>query len=175
MPATFRAHLTLLGFIIPIVLEEECVPWSSPLPNFWSLLTFHPFSPIYSPQHSVLKPSVSLCSFLHSPISQVASVHRDADNHTSNGILTGFNFNRREKIISLDISFRTHSFTSVMLPAWGLTYRQGYIRPNVHHYSTASVRRPGFDSRHYQKKKYWVWNGVHSASWVQLRSYLIEK
>jgi hypothetical protein len=26
-----------------------------------------------------------------------------------------------------------------------------------------------------KKKKYWVWNGVHSASWVQLRSYLIEK
>jgi hypothetical protein len=25
------------------------------------------------------------------------------------------------------------------------------------------------------EKKYWVWNGVHSASWVQLRSYLIEK
>jgi hypothetical protein len=30
-------------------------------------------------------------------------------------------------------------------------------------------------SRHYQKKKEWVWNGVHSASWVQQRSYLIEK
>jgi hypothetical protein len=25
------------------------------------------------------------------------------------------------------------------------------------------------------EKKLWVWNGVHSASWVQLRSYLIEK
>jgi hypothetical protein len=25
------------------------------------------------------------------------------------------------------------------------------------------------------KKKMWFWNGVHSASWVQLRSYLIEK
>jgi hypothetical protein len=25
------------------------------------------------------------------------------------------------------------------------------------------------------KEKEWVWNGVHSASWVQLRSYLIEK
>jgi hypothetical protein len=25
------------------------------------------------------------------------------------------------------------------------------------------------------KKKEWAWNGVHSASWVQLRSYLIEK
>jgi hypothetical protein len=24
-------------------------------------------------------------------------------------------------------------------------------------------------------EKYWVWNGVHSASWVQLRSYLKEK
>jgi hypothetical protein len=24
-------------------------------------------------------------------------------------------------------------------------------------------------------EKQWVWNGVHSASWVQLRSYLIEK
>jgi hypothetical protein len=27
------------------------------------------------------------------------------------------------------------------------------------------IRRPGFDSWHYQKKKkWWVWNGVHSAS-----------
>jgi hypothetical protein len=26
-----------------------------------------------------------------------------------------------------------------------------------------------------RKEKQWVWNGVHSASWVQLRSYLIEK
>jgi hypothetical protein len=42
--------------------------------------------------------------------------------------------------------------------------------------SWLQIRRPGFDSRHYQKKKeYWVWNEVHSASWVQLRSYLIEK
>jgi hypothetical protein len=41
--------------------------------------------------------------------------------------------------------------------------------------SWLQIRRPGFDSRHYQKKKYWVWNGIHSASWVQLRSYLIEK
>jgi hypothetical protein len=40
--------------------------------------------------------------------------------------------------------------------------------------SWLQIRRPGFDSRHY-KKRYWVWNGVHSASWVQLRSYLIEK
>jgi hypothetical protein len=41
--------------------------------------------------------------------------------------------------------------------------------------SWLKIRRPGFDSRHYQKKKQWLWNGVHSASWVQLRSYLIEK
>jgi hypothetical protein len=41
--------------------------------------------------------------------------------------------------------------------------------------SWLQIRRPGFDSRHYQKKKRWVWSGVHSASWVQLRSYLIEK
>jgi hypothetical protein len=27
--------------------------------------------------------------------------------------------------------------------------------------------------RFYEKK--WLWNGVHSASWVQLRSYLEEK
>jgi hypothetical protein len=40
--------------------------------------------------------------------------------------------------------------------------------------SWLQIRRPGFDSRHYKKKK-WVWNGVHSASWVQLRSYLTEK
>jgi hypothetical protein len=26
-----------------------------------------------------------------------------------------------------------------------------------------------------RKKKWWVWNGVHSASGVQLRNYLIEK
>jgi hypothetical protein len=39
-----------------------------------------------------------------------------------------------------------------------------------------------FDSRHYkifwkkkEKENQWVWNGVHSASGVQLRSYLIEK
>jgi hypothetical protein len=25
------------------------------------------------------------------------------------------------------------------------------------------IRRPGFDSRQYQKKEYWIWNGVHSA------------
>jgi hypothetical protein len=35
--------------------------------------------------------------------------------------------------------------------------------------SWLQIRRPGFDSRHYQKKQ-WVWNGVHSASWVQLRT-----
>jgi hypothetical protein len=29
--------------------------------------------------------------------------------------------------------------------------------------SWLQIRRPGFDSRYYQKKK-WVWNGVHSAS-----------
>jgi hypothetical protein len=40
--------------------------------------------------------------------------------------------------------------------------------------SWLQIRRPGLDSRHCQKKK-WVWNGVHSASWVQLRRYLIEK
>jgi hypothetical protein len=34
-------------------------------------------------------------------------------------------------------------------------------------------RGPGFDSRRYQI--FWVWNVVHSASWVQLRSYLEEK
>jgi hypothetical protein len=36
-------------------------------------------------------------------------------------------------------------------------------------------RSGGPSSIHYQKKKLWVWNGVHSASWVQLRSCLIEK
>jgi hypothetical protein len=30
--------------------------------------------------------------------------------------------------------------------------------------SWLQIRRPGFDSRHYQKKRYWVWNGVRSAS-----------
>jgi hypothetical protein len=37
-------------------------------------------------------------------------------------------------------------------------------------------RRPGSipcDTRF--SEKWWVWNGVHSASWVQLRSYLGEK
>jgi hypothetical protein len=29
--------------------------------------------------------------------------------------------------------------------------------------SWLQIRRPGFDSRHYQKKGLWVWNGVHSA------------
>jgi hypothetical protein len=41
--------------------------------------------------------------------------------------------------------------------------------------SWLQIRRPGFDSRHYQKRNSWVWNGVHSASRVLLRSYLIEK
>jgi hypothetical protein len=41
--------------------------------------------------------------------------------------------------------------------------------------SWLQIRRPGFDSGQYQKKKVVVWNGLHSASWVQLRSYLIEK
>jgi hypothetical protein len=42
--------------------------------------------------------------------------------------------------------------------------------------SWLQILRPGFDSRHYQKKKKkCIWNGVHSASWLQLRSYLIEK
>jgi hypothetical protein len=37
-------------------------------------------------------------------------------------------------------------------------------------------RGNGFDSRRYQifSEKWWVWNGVHLASWVQLRSYLEE-
>jgi hypothetical protein len=45
------------------------------------------------------------------------------------------------------------------------------------------VRVPGYRSRGPGSipgatrfsEKYWVWNGVHSASWVQLRSYLKEK
>jgi hypothetical protein len=43
--------------------------------------------------------------------------------------------------------------------------------------SWLQIRRPGLDSRHYQKKKVvgLGLNGVHSALWVQLRSYLIEK
>jgi hypothetical protein len=40
--------------------------------------------------------------------------------------------------------------------------------------SWLQIRRTGFHSRHYEKKL-WVCNGVHSAWWVQLRSYLIEK
>jgi hypothetical protein len=35
-------------------------------------------------------------------------------------------------------------------------------------------RRPGFDSRHYQKKSSGSGTGS-SASWVQMSSYLIEK
>jgi hypothetical protein len=42
------------------------------------------------------------------------------------------------------------------------------------HSSWLQIHRSGFDSRHYQI--FWevvdLWNGVHSASWVQLRSYL---
>jgi hypothetical protein len=42
--------------------------------------------------------------------------------------------------------------------------------------SWLQIRRPGFDSRHYQKKKMqWVWNGVHSASWVQTEELLDRK
>jgi hypothetical protein len=26
-----------------------------------------------------------------------------------------------------------------------------------------------------EKKKKWIWNGIHSASWVQFKSYLKEK
>jgi hypothetical protein len=42
--------------------------------------------------------------------------------------------------------------------------------------SWLQIQRSGFDSRRYHI--FWeavVWNGVHSASWVQLRSYLEEK
>jgi hypothetical protein len=46
-----------------------------------------------------------------------------------------------------------------------------------------AVRVPGYRSRNLGSipgattfsEKYWVWNGVHSALWVQLRSYLEEK
>jgi hypothetical protein len=31
------------------------------------------------------------------------------------------------------------------------------------HSSWLQIRRPGFDSRHYEKKMLWVWNGVHLA------------
>jgi hypothetical protein len=44
------------------------------------------------------------------------------------------------------------------------------------------VRAPGYRSRGPGSilgctrfsEKYWVWNGIHSASWVQVRSYLKE-
>jgi hypothetical protein len=45
--------------------------------------------------------------------------------------------------------------------------------------SWLQIQMSVFDSRLYQI--FWevvgpeVWNGVHSASWVQLRSYLVEK
>jgi hypothetical protein len=41
--------------------------------------------------------------------------------------------------------------------------------------SYASRNFPGSIPGTTRKKTLWVWNGVHSASWVQLRSYLIEK
>jgi hypothetical protein len=41
--------------------------------------------------------------------------------------------------------------------------------------SWLQIRRPRFDSRHYPQNKLWVWNGIHSASRVELRSYFIEK
>jgi hypothetical protein len=38
------------------------------------------------------------------------------------------------------------------------------------------IQRSVFDSRRYQIFwEVWVWNGVHSTSWIQLRSYLEEK
>jgi hypothetical protein len=42
--------------------------------------------------------------------------------------------------------------------------------------SSYKSRGPGsiFDATSFSEKQ-WVWNGVHSASWVQLRSYLKEK
>jgi hypothetical protein len=48
------------------------------------------------------------------------------------------------------------------------------------HVCSLVVRVPGqrsrFDSGATRfSEKLWVWNGVHSASWVQLRSYLKEK
>jgi hypothetical protein len=39
---------------------------------------------------------------------------------------------------------------------------------------TTDAGVPGSIPGHYKKKK-WVWDGVHSASWVQLKSYLTVK
>jgi hypothetical protein len=42
--------------------------------------------------------------------------------------------------------------------------------------SWLQIQRSRFESWHYQIfREVVVWNGVHSASWVQLRSYLEEK
>jgi hypothetical protein len=41
---------------------------------------------------------------------------------------------------------------------------------------SGQIQRNGFDSRSTRfSGKLWVWNGVHSVSWAQLRSYLEEK
>jgi hypothetical protein len=54
---------------------------------------------------------------------------------------------------------------------------------HVDHLCGLVVRVPGYRSRGPGSipgatrfcEKYWVWNGVHSASWVQLKSYLKKK
>jgi hypothetical protein len=72
-----------------------------------------------------------------------------------------------------------HTGSCGTVPRWKMCSACTLPRPPLWSSGQSSwlqIRRPGFDSRHYQKKrKCWVWNGVHSASWVQLRSYLIEK
>jgi hypothetical protein len=55
----------------------------------------------------------------------------------------------------------TLSPSSVLNSLWS------FVRPPLWSSGQCSwlqIRRPGFDSRPYQKKKEWVWNGVHSAS-----------
>jgi hypothetical protein len=58
-----------------------------------------------------------------------------------------------------------------------------HLFPNKHTVCGLVVRVPGYRSRGAGSipcatrftGKLWIWNGVHSASWVQLRGYLKEK
>jgi hypothetical protein len=80
-----------------------------------------------------------------------------------------------------DQSCMIHSWDTILHYACSLSasiLHWSIVRPPLWSSGQSSwlqIRRPGFDFRYYQKKKEWIRNGVHSASGVQLRSYLIEK
>jgi hypothetical protein len=72
------------------------------------------------------------------------------------------------------LQFATTSFpkASSIFNSWILFL----VRPPLSSSGQSSwlqIQRSGFDSRRYRfTEKQWVWNGVYSASWVQLRIYL---